>query len=164
MDEALRNLTMILWAYCAVNTSKPVEAKMVTINEEVPPVQETVVYGAARTPSGKENVFEIEQPADAPNPLGNPIVEDEGDTVVGSSDNSVSQAVSSSDTEKQPKIIARDAVGEAMGPGQLPLPENGKIENELYQQGSDIIDVQAFPIQDVNEVTTPNTQPAIVTQ
>ena len=109
-------------------------------------------------------MFEIEQPADAPNPLGNPIVEDEGDTVVGSSDNSVSQAVSSSDTEKQPKIIARDAVGEAMGPGQLPLPENGKIENELYQQGSDIIDVQAFPIQDVNEVTTPNTQPAIVTQ
>ena len=48
--------------------------------------------------------------------------------------------------------------------GVFILPENGKIENELYQQGHDIIDVQAFPVKDVDEVTTPNTQPAIVTQ
>lgn len=163
MDEALRNLTMILWAYCAVNSPASAEARMVTISEENPPAQETIVYGAARTPSGKENVFEIEQPENAPNPLGNPIV---GDSDAPTADERA-QAVPVQplpETQKQPKVLARDAVGEAMGAGEIPLPENGKIENELYQQGNDIIDVQAFPIKDVDEVTTPNTQPAIVTQ
>lgn len=164
MDEALRNLTMILWAYCAVNSPKPVEAKMVTINEEVPPAQETVVYGAAQTPSGKENVFEVEQPDGAPNPLGNPIAETGSDDNFGKAVGANMPALPSQPKKNVSKLIANDEVGEALGPGQIPLPENGKIENELYQQGDDIVDVQAFPIKDVNEVTTPNTQPAIVTQ
>ena len=136
---------------------------MVTISEENPPIRETVVYGAAKTPSGKENVFEIEQPENAPNPLGNPIVGEDDAPAAGESAQEI-PAQPVPETQKQPKVLARDAVGEAMGAGEIPLPENGKIENELYQQGNDIIDVQAFPIKDVDEVTTPNTQPAIVTQ
>ncbi len=163
MDEALRNLTMILWAYCAVNSSASAEAKIVTISEENPPVQETIVYGSARTPSGKENIFEVEQPESAPNPLGNPIVED-NDMPTADEPVQVVPPQLLPETQKQPKILARDAVGKAMGAGEISLPENGKIENELYQQGNDIIDVQAFPVKDVDEVTTPNTQPAIVTQ
>ena len=85
MDEALRNLTMILWAYCAINSPASAEARMVTISEENPPIRETVVYGAAKTPSGKENVFEIEQPENAPNPLGNPIVGEDGAPAAGES-------------------------------------------------------------------------------
>ena len=164
MDEALRNLTMILWAYCAVNSSKPVEAKVVMINEETPPVQETFVYGAAQTSSGKENVFEIEQPDGASNPLGNPIAETGHDESSEKSAGADTLAVPSQPKKNVSKLIADDEVGENLGSGQIPLPENGKIENELYQQGDDIVDVQAFPIDDVNEVTTPNTQPAIVTQ
>ncbi|MBQ9235583.1 MAG: hypothetical protein IJ184_03870 [Alphaproteobacteria bacterium] len=35
---------------------------------------ETVVYGAAATPNGGENIAIVTQPADGGNPLGNPIV------------------------------------------------------------------------------------------
>lgn len=33
----------------------------------------TVIYGAAKTSDGGENIFEVTQPENAPNPLGNPI-------------------------------------------------------------------------------------------
>ena len=36
----------------------------------------TVVFGAAATPDGGQNTFVVEQPKDAPNPLGNPIAVD----------------------------------------------------------------------------------------
>ena len=161
MNEMMRNMAMLLWAYYAIGGTPNAHASVATISEETPQAQETVVFGAANTPKGNQDMFVVEQPSHAANPLGNPIWP--------SDDNN---NPSPTPIAKQPakpvqppmRMISRDAVGQEQGPGEIPLPQNGRIENELYQEGDDIIDEQAFPIRDMDEVTEPNLQPAIITQ
>lgn len=40
--------------------------------------EDTIVYGAAANKEGKQNVFIVEQPKNAPNPLGDPIPTPDG--------------------------------------------------------------------------------------
>ena len=136
----------------------------------------TEVLGEAANASGGDNVDVVEQAADAPNPLGDPLY---------TPDNSAAQSQSSSivdvspvpaqdapsaqtaQTPAQPQIkpIAQTGEQGILQPGELALPQpSTRIENVLYQSGNDIIDVQAYPIDDVSTVTEPNLQPTIVSQ
>ena len=79
------------------------------------------------------------------------------------------QETSATQTSSAPtpqiKPIQQESEQGVLQPGELPLPQpSTKIENELYQSGNDIIDVQAYPIDDVSAVTEPNLQPTIVAQ
>lgn len=133
----------------------------------------TEVFGAAANASGGINTDLVEQAADAPNPLGNPLdTEDDAE-----SQNQSQSAVSvepipaqnaqpaQAPTEPQIKPISQTSEQGILQPGELALPQpSTRIENELYQSGNDIIDVQAYPIDDVSTVTEPNIQPTIVAQ
>lgn len=137
----------------------------------------TIVYGSAATASGKNDTYTVEQPADAPNPLGNPIVPDvnqqpeyQNNAIPSSSDNS---AASSTPTTPSPdetsadlspmSIVNQTAEQDPAPFSESPEQQQNQIQNTLYQGGDRIYDVQSFPINDVKEITEPNIQPTIST-
>lgn len=167
MNEAVRSLVMAMWMVCAVNSTAYASQNQLSVEEEAPNNNEaTVVWGEAQRPDGGENEAIVEQDPKAGNPLGAPIVED---------NNQPTSSSQSSQPSMAPAMTAKPAAGIApimqttdqgiWKPGEEPLPQpSNKIENELYQSGNDIIDVQAYPIDDVSTVTEPNLQPTIITQ
>lgn len=144
----------------------------ITFQDDAPDSADpTVIYGAAENANGGMNVDVVEQAADAPNPLGSPIDEPENEeTQNQSSEVSVAPVPPQNQTSEaleapQIKPIEQESEQGILQPGELALPQpSTKIENELYQSGNDIIDVQAYPIDDVSTVTEPNIQPTIVAQ
>ena len=159
MNEAVRNLAVLLWAVCAMNNSSHASSGLV-ITEETTPSIPTVIMGEAVTPSGKKKEVIVEQPENAPNPLGNPIVDD-----ISSGANYAPEApvaVQAEDIKPQ-NVIEQSAPSGVLQPNEVALPQpSTQIENELYQSGNDIVDVQAYPIEDVKKATTPNIEPTIV--
>ena len=68
------NELMLGLAMGALLAANPVMAGEV-LNSEVAPNEDTMVYGEAATPDGGEDAAIVAQPENAPNPLGNPIVD-----------------------------------------------------------------------------------------
>ena len=135
----------------------------------------TEVFGAAANASGGVNTDLVEQAADAPNPLGNPLDTEDDVAPQNQSQTAISvepvpasaQSAQSAQAPAEPQIkpIQQESEQGILQPGELALPQpSTRIENELYQSGNDIIDVQAYPIDDVSTVTEPNIQPTIVSQ
>lgn len=136
-------------------------------NQPVP----TIVWGEAKTATGGEDEAVIKQNPKEGNPLGAPIVDENPVPTVSSSGINPMvpiDVVKRKNTPQPQKTIAPVVQSTDQGiekPWQEPLPQpSDKIENELYQSGNDIIDVQAYPIKDVSTVTEPNIQPTIITQ
>lgn len=130
------------------------------------PSEDTVVFGAANTPSGGKNEALIEQSPDGGNPLGDPIVSPDNDAGLPVAPDTQENAETVKEpSEPQIKPVVQSSKQGELKPWEEPLPQlSDKIENELYQSGNDIIDVQAYPIKDVSTVTEPNIQPVVVTQ
>lgn len=133
----------------------------------------TEVFGAAANASGGVNTDMVEQAADASNPLGDPLYTPNDDSNQNQSSVSVAPVPSQetaaqapqATSEPQIKPVVQESQQGILQPDEMPLPQpSTRIENELYQSGNDIIDVQAYPINDVSTVTEPNIQPAIVAQ
>ena len=159
MNEAVRNLAVLLWAVCAMNNNSYASSRLV-ITEETMPSVPTVIMGEAMTPSGKKREVVVEQPENAPNPLGNPIVEENTGAPAQVSEVPVTVQPEENDS---PNIIQQTSPSGVLQPNEVALPQPcTQIENELYQSGNDIVDVQAYPIQDVKKATTPNIEPTIV--
>ncbi len=169
MNEAAGSLVLALWLVCAVNADAGEIKNNYNIEEEAPnDAQPTIVWGAARNVSGGENEDLVEQSPEAGNPLGDPIADSDTETLpsafVTPQPNSSSGAGARPEL-RQPAPIVQESNQGVWKPGEVPLPQpSDKIENELYQSGNDIIDVQAYPIKDVSTVTEPNLQPTIISQ
>lgn len=73
MNEGFRNLALLVWALCAVNSNSYAQDSATVITEESSTSAPTIVYGAARRADGETDEVLIEQPAGASNPLGNPL-------------------------------------------------------------------------------------------
>jgi hypothetical protein len=91
---------------------------------------DTIVYGAAATKNGNQNVFVIEQPKNAPNPLGNPIpTPDKPVEVFGNvynhNQNQTTQNQSGRNTQQQ--NLGND------------------FENTLLEANDRVYDVQSYP-------------------
>ncbi len=168
MNEALRNFAVLLWAVCAINSNSYAGSDKPVIQEESQPKVPTVIMGEAMTPSGKLNKVIVEQPDGAPNPLGNPIVGDNSaDDMTPAASAAVAAPTESVEGQNLVPIASQAAPSGVLQPGEVALPQpanqpSNQIENEMYQSGDDIIDVQVFPIDDVNKAETPNLQPTIV--
>lgn len=137
----------------------------------------TMVYGSAATPSGQTDSYLVEQPADAPNPLGNPIVPNTNqqpdypnntmpistDNPANSSAPAVSNPNETSDNLSPISVVNQTAEQDPAPFSESSEQQQNQIQNTLYQGGNRIYDVQSFPIKDVNEITEPNVQPTITT-
>lgn len=54
MNEAIRNVAMLVWAVCAINSDAEAQSSRLFISEEnSAPQQETMVYGAAKKSFGR---------------------------------------------------------------------------------------------------------------
>lgn len=143
----------------------------INIEQELPvdSTAQTEFFGSAANSSGGQNESLVEQNPGEGNPLGAPIVvlpqASEDSSEVSDVADTNSQKSVPATAEPGIKPIEQSSEQGVLKPWEEPLPQpSDKIENELYQSGNDIIDVQAYPIKDVSTVTEPNIQPRIVTQ
>ena len=103
----------------------------------------TVFYGAAKTPDGKEKVFVVEQPKNAPNPLGNPIVgPDKPVEVFGNLDGLRDNQSQSNTSDTQEASENQNNLGEA-------------FENTLLEANGRVYDVQSYPKADFKAMENP---------
>jgi hypothetical protein len=119
-----------------------VSAALAQENSSMP----TVVFGAAATPEGGQNVFVVEQPKDAPNPLGNPIVGPEAapkvfDTIMAEAPKTASQATVSPTASSSPLPFSNNPAVQSQVLGR-------DFQNTLLEANGRVYDVQSYPIQD----------------
>ena len=104
----------------------------------------TVFYGAAKTSDGKEKVFVVEQPKNAPNPLGNPIVgPDKPVEVFGNLDGLRDNQSQSNISDTQEASENQNNLGEA-------------FENTLLEANGRVYDVQSYPKADFKAMENPS--------
>lgn len=102
----------------------------------------TVIYGAAKTSDGGENIFEVTQPENAPNPLGNPIptpdkpVEVFGD-VYPQNTNQTENKNQYQDNQSQQNL-------------------GDDFENTLLEANGRVYDVQSYPKADFKAMENPS--------
>lgn len=113
----------------------------------------TVVFGAAATPDGGQNTFVVEQPKDAPNPLGNPIAVDNTPPQVFDIQEGTEKTTPSADPAEanQPSETGQ-TTAPALNQGDLPAEaqELGKdFQNTLMEADGRIYDIQSYPEQDI---------------
>jgi len=131
----------------------------------------TIVFGEAEKPNGGKNIMMLEQPEDAPNPLGNPIYapntdpSENQDPDILPADKNINLQPSSAEENAQPSNVITEnlPVDPAISAQTLPQEEAKKIQNTIFQRGNRIVDVQSIPIPDIDKVEEPNLQPAITT-
>ncbi len=110
----------------------------------------TIVYGTAATPDGKENVFVVEQPKGAPNPLGDPIPTTQPTEVF----EPVSESLSPTAAQENPPV-------EAISPSATENPPaeadtlGREFRNTLMEANGMVYDVQAYPEQDFKLMSNP---------
>ncbi len=159
MSEALKNFTLLLWAMCAIHTNAYAGEKQGVAEEndlqtlaEAP----TVVYGSAQTASGGEDTFVVEQPDNAPNPLGDPLPEPQ----TPRKDYTLEQNRPSQQAAAENSVVA-PALGN--GPQGVPVvgPDSAQelgnqFQNTLTEANGMVYDVQAFPEADMPVISNPS--------
>ena len=101
------------------------------VNAQIEENLPTVVIGEAKTSDGGENVFEVEQPNNAPNPLGNPIV------------------IQSNDAQEENQQTT-DEINDKKTKNQEQQPQNATqagqdFQNTLLEANGRVYDVQSYP-------------------
>ncbi len=144
MGEAVRNLTFLMWAFCAMNSESFAREGYSVVSDEqnTPP---TIVYAASKKPDGEKESVLLEQPAGAPNPLGDPLSIPNTPAVSGEQPSEISVEKNSSATAEQ---------------GALPMEEKqpsskdlGKdFQNTLLEANGMVYDVQAYPVEDLKAI------------
>ena len=113
----------------------------------------TELFAEGKSSPTETTEFFVEQPADAPNPLGNPIVAPDNAPQPMMPTPMPVLPSEKPQNQQMPAINQTSGLG-TLQPGQVPLPQgNNQIENEMYESGNDIVDVQEYPIDDVNQMS-----------
>lgn len=153
MSEAIRNVALFLWAFCAVNS------------ETYAVEPSTIIYGASETPSGEQDSAIVYMPSGVGNIMGQPIDDegfesaaDDNDTPQVSSTNVVSgNGMNSAEiSETLPQNPPISSV-------ETPQKVNQQMQNTLYESGGRIYDVQSYPTEDISKIEKPNIQSTIAT-
>lgn len=127
----------------------------------------TIVYGAAATPDGGQDVFVVEQPKDAPNPLGDPItgpdtppeVFDVGTPSAGKIGTVPSSGEPQQGSQLNQQWQNAPAVPTPLQNGNPPEEAEalGKdFQNTLMEANGMVYDVQAYPEQDLGVIGNPS--------
>lgn len=115
------------------------------------PDDETFVYGEAQNPNGTFNEVLLEQPKNAPNPLGDPIPDYVSPQPLRRGQKAeVTPQVSNLNTSPQTieEISPQNPKISEMSPQEM----DNEIQNKLYEKGDRVYDVQSYPIKDINEL------------
>ena len=96
---------------------------------------DTIIYSSAATQDGKQNVFIVEQPKDAPNPLGNPIPNPNKPVEV------FGNVYNKADDLTQPDTANTTANQQQQNLGN-------DFENTLLEANDRVYDIQSYPTAD----------------
>ena len=108
--------------------------------EDVP----TVVYGSAETKNGGQNVFVVEQPKNAVNPLGNPIVEPDNPVqVFGDAYTQNSKQPDQTMNYNDKDTVTQNNLG-------------NDFENTLMEANGRVYDIQSYPKADFKAMENPS--------
>lgn len=150
MVNGMRNVALLVWAACAMNSealaqNKPGIAEETTSESTVQ--GPTVVFGAAATAAGGEDAVVVEQPAGAANPLGNPIPEQVVAQPAVTESNADAEAAPVNETENSEENKAvSPAAAEKLGKD---------FQNTLMEANGMVYDVQAYPEADLPVIGDP---------
>lgn len=113
----------------------------------------TVVFGAAATPDGGQDMFVVEQPKDSANPLGDPIVvEPEKNNQPSRPQNCPPCDNGQAAQKTEPAVTQPQSNNPAVNAENL-----GKdFQNTLMEANGRIYDVQSFPEQDLKVIGNPS--------
>ena len=172
MSEALKNFILLLWAMCAIHTNAYAGEKQGVAEEnnlQTTATAPTLVYGSAQTASGGEDTFVVEQPDNAPNPLGDPLPEPQTPPEDYTLEqNQPSQQTAAENSTAAPALgngpQGVPAVGQnANGPQGVPVvgPDSAQelgnqFQNTLTEANGMVYDVQAFPEADMPVISNPS--------
>lgn len=167
----MKQSSLILTALTlALSASGATAAEIMDSNSAA--TNDTVVYGSAATQQGSQDTFVVEQPADAANPLGSPIVDDSTAQPAATSPQPAATSPQPTDTAVQPSTNNVAAPLPAGVVNQIseqnpsissepnPASMDNKIQDTLYESGNRIYDIQSYPVNDVNQMESPS-QPTI---
>lgn len=115
--------------------------------EDVP----TIVFGEAAMPQGGETAVLVEQPKDAPNPLGDPLPMP--DNLVETAPEVVSEETATNVTETKPE--EKTSVSEN-NPVKAAQELGNDFQNTLTEANGRIYDIQSYPEADVGVMSNPS--------
>lgn len=143
MNEAMRNLAVLVWAVCAINNnSYASDNKMIIAEEAASSATPTIVYGAAKEKDGGEDEFAVEQAPGAPNPLGEPI-EAVADVNKGDA------LLDTIPEVKMPKNNTEMQAGNRVVPPSEAQKLGKDFQNTIEESNGMIYDIQAYPAKDL---------------
>lgn len=115
--------------------------------EEIP----TIVYGEAKRSDGGENVFVVEQPKDAPNPLGHPLPNPDNPVeVFGDEYHPINANTTTNNT-----FNGETNTGSAQNQTQTIQNLGKDFENTLLEANGRVYDVQSYPKADFKAMEDP---------
>lgn len=151
MNEGIRNVALLVWALCAINNNSYASDKLV-IAEEAASSSPTVVYGAAKKSDGGSDEFVVEQPENAPNPLGDPLPDDDEESPETQND------TQDAGTDVNPEETTAEKLPQPVNPntvqGQQQLGND--FQNTLLEANGMVYDVQAYPEADMKAIGNPS--------
>lgn len=161
MNEAIRNLVMLMWTVSAINTNAQAQSVTTYAIQEEAPSAPVLVFGAANRGNGRQDDFLVEQPNEN-NPLGNPI--DVPYNQPFSSAPNASVAKTPAKASANTNIVTEDLPqNPEISPQESPQKVNQEIQDTLYESGGRIYDVQSYPESDIKTIEQPNLDKTITT-
>lgn len=165
MNEGLRNLAVLLYALCAINTNSYASDNKMIIAEEEVQSEPTIIYGASKKSENETDEVIVKQPEGVINPLGAPIVVPEkvevqpDDSVAPALDSQVSKDRTNQEQPQQNQQNNNQINGAPQlgnGPQGVPVVPNteaqlgGDFQNTVMEANGRVYDVQSFPVEDLN--------------
>jgi len=108
----------------------------------------TVVFGEAANKNGTDNIAVVEQPQNAPNPLGAPIVDNEDTPAPKKQDKPKFGSAVQIRDEVEQTTPQNPQISPQLTPEQL----NNEMQNEVYESGNRVYDVQSYPASDLPQI------------
>lgn len=173
MNEGLRNIAVLVWALCAVNSNSYAQEGKMIIAEETAAETPTVVYGAAKKADGGWDEVVVEQPEGAPNPLGDPIVApvsnneqtapvqlpQQNDTPVLNNTSATGDAPAVSSAPDNNTLAGPQVIGQPVVQTDNQL--GAQFQNTVLEANGRVYDVQSYPEQDLKVMDNPS-QPGTI--
>lgn len=130
---------------------------------------QTIVFGQAATADGQENTMLLEQPANSPNPLGNPIVLPAKQPIPEKDiTDEESPSNSNGNTQENPalptNVITQNLPTNPRPSAQYTLKkEDSMIQNTIYRGTDRLYDIQSIPLKELKKINVNGLDPDLTT-
>ena len=118
------------------------------------PDNETVIYGEANTSDKQATEILVEQPDNADNPLGTPIIDEKNssNSAFQKQNPKVLPQLSDISSPQNDNVVEQSTKQNPSDSQMSTQQMNNEIQNKLYEEGNRIYDLQSYPIDDFDYI------------